>query len=30
MLGSVPGFGSIRVERYGPELLRLIASARAD
>jgi ATP-dependent DNA helicase RecQ len=29
-LGSVPGFGPSRVERYGPELLRLIASAPPD
>jgi ATP-dependent DNA helicase RecQ len=29
-LASVPGFGSARVERYGGELLRLIASAPTE
>ncbi|MEA2530664.1 MAG: ATP-dependent helicase RecQ [Thermomicrobiales bacterium] len=30
MLASVPGFGTARVERYGAELLRLIASTRSS
>lgn len=30
MLAAVPGFGPARVEKYGPELLRLIAGTRAD
>lgn len=30
MLAAVPGFGPSRVEKYGAELLRLIAGARAE
>jgi ATP-dependent DNA helicase RecQ len=30
MLGAVPGFGPARVEKYGSELIRLIAGIRAD